>query len=86
MVEYAESLDGATADDLNGVFVGRRNAPSPKQHLAALRGSAHAVLARDGAQIVGFVTALSDCCDAELEPFYKRFGMVVLDRGMGLRR
>lgn len=26
------------------------------------------------------------CCDAELEPFYKRFGMTVHDRGMGLRR
>lgn len=26
------------------------------------------------------------CCDAGLEPFYKRFDMVVWDRGMGLRR
>jgi ribosomal protein S18 acetylase RimI-like enzyme len=26
------------------------------------------------------------CCDAGLEPFYKRFGMVTWDRGMGLRR
>jgi ribosomal protein S18 acetylase RimI-like enzyme len=25
-------------------------------------------------------------CDAELEPFYSRFGFQVLDRGMGLRR
>jgi ribosomal protein S18 acetylase RimI-like enzyme len=24
-------------------------------------------------------------CDAELEPFYRRFGMVTLDRSMGLR-
>jgi ribosomal protein S18 acetylase RimI-like enzyme len=24
-------------------------------------------------------------CDAELEPFYRRLGMVTLDRGMGLR-
>jgi ribosomal protein S18 acetylase RimI-like enzyme len=26
------------------------------------------------------------CCDAELEPFYRRFGLITLDRGMGLRR
>jgi ribosomal protein S18 acetylase RimI-like enzyme len=26
------------------------------------------------------------CCDADLEPFYRRFGMTVHDRGMGLRR
>lgn len=26
------------------------------------------------------------CCDAELEPFYRRFGFGVLDRGMGIRR
>jgi ribosomal protein S18 acetylase RimI-like enzyme len=26
------------------------------------------------------------CCDADLEPFYKRFGLRTWDRGMGLRR
>jgi ribosomal protein S18 acetylase RimI-like enzyme len=26
------------------------------------------------------------CCDADLEPFYGRFGMKVWDRGMGIRR
>ena len=26
------------------------------------------------------------CCDADLEPFYRRFGFDNLDRGMGLRR
>jgi len=26
------------------------------------------------------------CCDASLEPFYRRFGMRVWDRGMGIRR
>ncbi len=25
------------------------------------------------------------CCDAELEPFYRRFGLQVFDRGMGIR-
>ncbi len=25
------------------------------------------------------------CCDADLEPFYRRFGLAVWDRGMGLR-
>lgn len=26
------------------------------------------------------------CCDAELEAFYRRFGLEVWDRGMGIRR
>jgi ribosomal protein S18 acetylase RimI-like enzyme len=26
------------------------------------------------------------CCDAELEPFYRRFGLRVWHRGMGVRR
>jgi ribosomal protein S18 acetylase RimI-like enzyme len=26
------------------------------------------------------------CCDADLEPFYRRLGFRTLDRGMGLRR
>ena len=26
------------------------------------------------------------CCGAELEPFYRRFGFRVLERGLGLRR
>ena len=25
------------------------------------------------------------CCDAELEPFYRRLGFLTLDRGMGIR-
>lgn len=127
MVDYTESLEGVGAEHLHGFFVGWRRVPTPEQHLAVLRGSAHVVLARDGERVVGFVTAVGDgvlsafipllevlpeyqgegigtelmrrmlarldslymvdlCCDAELEPFYKRFGMAVHDRGMGLRR
>ena len=127
MVEYTESLDGVAPVHLQGFFVGWRNAQTPEQHLAILRGSAHVVLARDGERVVGFVTAISDgvlsayipllevlpeyqgrgigseltrrilarleslymvdlCCDADLEPFYTRFGLQVFDRGMGLRR
>ena len=127
MVEYTESLDGVTSEQLHGFFVGWRRVPTPEQHLDVLRGSAHVVLARDGERVVGFVTAVGDgvlsafipllevvpdyqsrgigtelmrrmlaqleslymvdlCCDADLEPFYRRFGMTVHDRGMGLRR
>jgi ribosomal protein S18 acetylase RimI-like enzyme len=127
MVEYTTSLDDVRAADLRGFFVGWPSPPSATKHLELLHGSAHAVLARDGGRVIGFVTAVSDgvlsacipllevlpeyrgqgigteltrrllaqlehlymvdlSCDAELEPFYARFGFQVLPRGMGLRR
>ena len=127
MIEYTESAAGVEPEHLAGFFVGWPSPPNAEEHLRLLHGSAHLVLARDGARVVGFITAISDgvlsacipllevlpeyqgqgigteltqrllarlehiymvdlSCDAELEPFYARFGFQVLPRGMGLRR
>jgi len=61
-VVYVEQLDGVEPAHLRGFFEGWPNPPAPAQHLRLLRGSDHVVLALDAssAQVVGFVTALSD--------------------------
>jgi ribosomal protein S18 acetylase RimI-like enzyme len=60
MIEYTASLDGIDARDLEGFFVGWPSPPSPARHLEILRASSHAVVAKDGSRVVGFVTAISD--------------------------
>jgi ribosomal protein S18 acetylase RimI-like enzyme len=126
VIEYAESVRGIEAPQLEGFFVDWPDPPSPERHLELLLGSDHVVLARDGERVVGFVTAISDgvlsayvpllevlpsyqgegigselmrrllarlehlymvdlCCDADLEPFYRRLGLQGLERGMGIR-
>ena len=60
MIEYTDSAAGFEPEHLQGFFVGWRNPPNPERHAEILRGSAHVVLARDGARVVGFITAISD--------------------------
>ncbi len=61
MITYANSLDGITADHLRGgFFAGWGNPPAPETHLRVLQGSEHVVLARDGEQVVGYITAITD--------------------------
>jgi len=62
MIEYTDTIDGVSAQDLSGFFVGWPNPPSPETHLRILAGSAAVVLARDSAAgpVVGFITAISD--------------------------
>jgi ribosomal protein S18 acetylase RimI-like enzyme len=59
-VEYADSLNGVGPENLAGFFVGWPELPSAERHLELLRSSDHVVLAREGEQVVGFVTAISD--------------------------
>lgn len=61
-IRYQQSLEGITATQLQGFFVGWPQPPSPATHLQLLQGSQHVVLAVDEAtaQVVGFITALSD--------------------------
>ncbi len=70
MITYTDSLDGITADKLNGFFVGWPNPPKPETHLRILRGSSHFVLAIDdqNGQVVGFITAVSDGVSAAYIP------------------
>jgi ribosomal protein S18 acetylase RimI-like enzyme len=62
MIRYQNTLEGITAEQLQGFFVGWPNPPSPATHLRLLGGSQHVILARDetAGTVVGFITALSD--------------------------
>ena len=62
MITYGESLDGIESRHLDGFFVGWPHPPSPETHLRLLAGSDHIVLAIDveSAQVIGYVTALTD--------------------------
>ena len=60
MIEYTDSAAGVEPEHLHGFFVGWTVTPTAEQHLAILRGSDHVVLAREGEQVVGYVTAISD--------------------------
>ena len=69
MLTYTESLADVTAADLDGgFFVGWPNPPAPEAHYRILAGSAAIVLARDGAAVVGFITAISDGVSAAYIP------------------
>ena len=60
MLTYTSDLQGVTSERLSGFFVGWPSPPTPETLLRVLRGSHRVVLARDGEQVVGFVTAISD--------------------------
>ena len=60
MTEYVLSLDGVEPEQLEGFFVDWPTPLTAERHLEVLRGSSQVVLARDGARVVGFVTAISD--------------------------
>ena len=61
MITYTTSLANITADHLRGgFFVGWPHPPSPETHLRVLQGSAYVVLVRDGENVVGYITAITD--------------------------
>lgn len=81
-VIYTDSLDNLSADHLRGgFFVGWPNPPSPETHLRVLQGSDHVVLAKDGEQVIGYITAVTDGVLAayiphlEVLPAYKGQGI-----------
>jgi hypothetical protein len=65
VISYTHGLTTVREDMLRGFFVGWPRRPSPAQHLAVLRASYRSVIAIDDAA----------GCDAELLPYYARFGM-----------
>lgn len=62
MIEYQTTLEGISADHLNGFFVRWKHPLSTEQHFHILENSSYFVLAydTDAAKVVGFVNALSD--------------------------
>ena len=61
-ISYRTSLDGVTADMLDGFFEGWSAPPTPDDHRRILAGSDRVVLAidDDSGRVVGFVTAITD--------------------------
>ena len=59
MVRYTDKIDGLEASQLAGFFDGWPVQPSPETHVRMLQGSDYVVLALDGDEVVGFVTALT---------------------------
>lgn len=70
MIQYADSVQGITAQMLQGFFEGWKRPHSPEGHLTILRNSDHLVLAIDpeAGKVVGFVTALTDGVQAAFIP------------------
>lgn len=70
MIIYSDSLDGITAEKLQGFFVGWPNPPTPQTHLRILQGSAAVILALDdlSGQVVGFINAVGDGFHAAFIP------------------
>lgn len=62
MIRYTCSLEGVSADDLNGFFVGWPNPPDAETHLKILEGSDRFILAidEDTGAVIGFITAITD--------------------------
>jgi ribosomal protein S18 acetylase RimI-like enzyme len=62
VIEYSSDLQHLDASMLEGFFVGWPVAPTTELHLRLLRGSEHAIVARDtdSGRVVGFVTAVGD--------------------------
>ncbi len=61
MIRYADAPENVSADDLRGGFFERwPDPPSPETHLRIVNASDEVILAFDGPDVVGFVTAITD--------------------------
>lgn len=60
MVTYTDRADGIEPQNLQGFFEGWQNPPSPETHLRILHGSSDVLIAKDGDQVIGFITAITD--------------------------
>jgi len=60
-ITYKTTTNGISEEGLSGgFFEDWLNPPSPPTHLRILEGADHIVLAVDGDDVVGFITAISD--------------------------
>ncbi len=80
---YTDSLDGITAENLTGFFVGWLDAPSSETHLKILQNAYTFWLAVESEthQVVGFINVISDGIQAafipnlEVLPAYQKRGI-----------
>ena len=82
-IRYMDDLAGIVAADLAGFWEGWPVRPSAERHLAALRGSEHAILAVDdeARRVVGFVSVVGD---RELATFIPFLEVLPAYRGRGI--
>ncbi|HSM58313.1 MAG TPA: GNAT family N-acetyltransferase [Candidatus Sulfomarinibacteraceae bacterium] len=60
MITYTNSTATITPSRLTGFFSGWPNPPTPETLLRILQGSDYVVLALEGDDVVGYITAISD--------------------------
>ena len=62
MIIYRDNIEGITANQLKGFFVGWSDHPSSETHLKILQNSTYIVLAIDDKtnNVIGFINAISD--------------------------
>ncbi|MFN7973711.1 MAG: GNAT family N-acetyltransferase [Acidobacteriota bacterium] len=82
-VEYRDSIEGVSPDDLEGFFEGWPAHPDAATHLRLLRGSAHVILAVEGSRVIGFVNAVSD---GVLSAYIPLLEVLPEHRGKGIGR
>ena len=69
-VEYSSSLEGITAENLQGFFVGWPKQPTPETLLTLLEKSDRRILALDAQKnVIGFITAVTDGVLSAYIPF-----------------
>jgi GNAT superfamily N-acetyltransferase len=83
MVHYTDSVEGITADMLEGFFDGWPSPPTPEVHLEILRRADHVELALGPAdrKVVGFATVLSD---GVLTAYLSLLEVLPVFRGQGI--
>lgn len=80
-IRFADSVEGLSAGQLIGFFVGWPSHPDPEKHLEIFRRSYMVWLAIDGERCVGFINAISDGVFyafvplLEVLPDYQRMGI-----------
>ncbi len=60
MISYQYDIAGITEADMDPFFEGWPQKPEPPKRLEILKNSDYLVTARDGAALIGFITAITD--------------------------